>query len=79
VKANLPKSYSLILVDGPIEHRRKGFIDNYELFNPTVPIILDDMQRTIEQEMAKILVNNYGRTLIKTVSTSTGKAYSVFK
>jgi hypothetical protein len=79
VRNSIPQSYDLLLVDGPIAHRRKGFIDNYSIFNQSVPLILDDMQRTIEQDMAKTLINKYGRKLIKTVNTSTGKAYSVFK
>jgi hypothetical protein len=53
LKTQLPRSYDLILVDGPVgSEPRAGFIKNIWLFNTNVPIIIDDTWREVERKMA---------------------------
>jgi len=45
LRGKLPKSYDLLLVDGPPKNR-SGFIKYFELFRADVPIIFDDVNRS---------------------------------
>lgn len=73
----LPSKYELILVDGPIKHRRKGFVENYDIFDQNVPIILDDTHREIEKNMINILVNQFSKKIIQQKKTLTGKEFTI--
>jgi hypothetical protein len=75
VRDSLPDKYDLIVIDGPVGHRRKSFINNYHLFDENVPILLDDSQRAPEQELIKILTEQYGK---KVEFTFTGKSNKSF-
>jgi len=44
LRAQLPKHYDLILIDGPPKNR-SGFIKYFELFKADVPMIFDDVHR----------------------------------
>lgn len=37
-------NYNLLLIDGPQHHQRKNIMNNLDLFNWSVPVILDDVQ-----------------------------------
>ncbi|MEI2420674.1 hypothetical protein V6O07_10405, partial [Arthrospira platensis SPKY2] len=44
--------YQLILVDGPPQHRRKGILNYLDLFNWNVQVILDDVNRKYDMDVA---------------------------
>ena len=44
LRAQLPKHYDLLLIDGPPKNR-SGFIKYFELFKADVPMIFDDVHR----------------------------------
>jgi hypothetical protein len=49
---NLPKSYDLILIDGPGGHfGRGGFFKYLEKFNTNVPILFDDINREADLDL----------------------------
>jgi len=77
VTTNLPDTYDLLLVDGPIAHRRRGFIDNYDLFDHNVPIILDDTNRPVEQQMLKDLVAKFNKKILTRKRTTSNKEFAV--
>ncbi len=52
LEKKLPKSYSAIIVDGPLGTiGRMGFYTNLHLFNPKALIIFDDVNRPAEYEL----------------------------
>jgi|GEM_PF-785677 len=53
--------YHLILVDGPPQHRRKGLLNYLNLFNWNVPIILDDVNRRCDMDLAISLARYMGK------------------
>ncbi|MDY7055164.1 tetratricopeptide repeat protein [Limnospira fusiformis] len=53
--------YNLILVDGPPQHRRKGLLNYLNLFNWNVPIILDDVNRRCDMNVAIDLAKHLGK------------------
>lgn len=57
LRKKLPSRYDLILLDGPVGHpnARMGFINNIDLFDTKVPIIVDDVWRDTEREIAETL------------------------
>lgn len=62
--------YDMILVDGPPgDIGREGFLYNLHLFNTSVPIIIDDTNRTPELNLAK----NIAKKLNKGMTYFTGK------
>lgn len=67
----LPINSSLIIVDGPAtspEVNRLGFIDNYKYFDPNADIMVDDVWRDAEMNLAKELSKHTGKkmTIAKT-------------
>jgi hypothetical protein len=48
----LPKKYDFLIVDGPKKQNRGNFINFCELFDRTVPFLIDDTDRAIDKEMA---------------------------
>ncbi|MEA5540190.1 tetratricopeptide repeat protein [Limnoraphis robusta Tam1] len=44
--------YHLILVDGPPQHRRKGILNYLDVFNWNVPVIVDDINRQYDMDVA---------------------------
>ena len=56
VKANIPENYDLIIIDGPPNNPdtevigRYGFIENIDLFDQSVPMIFDDVNRDDEYQ-----------------------------
>jgi len=66
VTANLPPKYDLIFVDGPTERiGRGGFYKHLNLFNTSVPIVIDDVNRI------------GGKILLKKVAECIKREYSV--
>lgn len=53
--------YHLILVDGPPKHRREGLLNHLNLFNWNVPIILDDVNRQYDMNLAISLAKHLGK------------------
>jgi hypothetical protein len=55
------KRYDLLLVDGPIgpKYGRWGFIENIDLFDSSVPVVVDDTDRNMEQRIANWLASNW--------------------
>lgn len=54
LRTQLPRQYDLILVDGPPKKiGRSGFFKHIYLFNTTIPIIFDDINRQDEFELLK--------------------------
>ena len=50
---NIPKSYDLLLVDGPHgTGNRSPLLDHWHLFDTTVPIVMDDTERPYERQFA---------------------------
>jgi hypothetical protein len=44
--------YDLILIDGPPQHRRKGILNYLDLFHWNVPVIVDDINRQYDMDVA---------------------------
>ena len=66
VKNNLPETYDLIFVDGPTGRiGRDGFYKHLDLFDTSVPIIIDDVHRDAE------------KALIEKVSKKLNKEYKI--
>lgn len=55
-------NYDLLLVDGPPQHRRVGILEHLNLFHWDVPIILDDMVRTIDRYTMNYIANYVNKT-----------------
>lgn len=56
------KQYDLLLVDGPPGHvGRLGMLDHLDLFDLSVPIIIDDVQRSAEHHLMSELAKAAGR------------------
>lgn len=54
IKQNLPPKYDFILIDGPPKNiGREGFLINIDLFDTSVPLIFDDVNRGEELELVK--------------------------
>lgn len=67
---NLPKNYSLLLIDGPPGTiGRNRFIDYSHLFNMSIPILVDDTERKAEQNVVDDLVRKHNKTIIETIHT----------
>lgn len=67
LRRELPKvpKYDLLLIDGP-PSTRSGIIKYFDLFDMTVPIVLDDLHRTLE------------RKILHDLSKRTGRPYTVY-
>lgn len=69
----LPESYDLLIVDGPVgSENRIKFLENFDLFRVDVPILIDDVHRALEMEMATALAINipYDMEVVETESNS---------
>jgi hypothetical protein len=58
IKAGLPDSYDLILIDGPVANEnatRMGFWEHRDLFNLDVPLVFDDVNRP-EDDLAMQMI-----------------------
>jgi hypothetical protein len=76
VKKELPEHYDLILVDGPPGNiGRHGFFTNLELFNTSVPIIFDDVNRKPEYELMVAVAKQLKKTF--TVFSSKKKQFGI--
>jgi hypothetical protein len=60
----LPKSYSLLIVDGPIGRDRANFLKHCEKFL-NVPFLIDDTQRSVDRKMAEEVAKKLNRTFIE--------------
>ena len=58
------KEYDLLLVDGPYPQSRRQFIQNFHLFDHTVPIVFDDTKRTEGSEIIEQVSRILGRPII---------------
>lgn len=65
VKDKLPKKYDLLLIDGPIGDDRINFLNHYNHFNLKIPIIIDDTNRVLDNEMSIKLKNLLNKKSIK--------------
>jgi len=64
VRRLLPKSYSLILLDGPPgEGNRNGILDNLDVIKWDVPLIVDDTWRKAELDLANELARRMGKQI----------------
>lgn len=62
VAKNIPTAYDAILVDGPNgDFGRGGFLKHLDMFDTTVPIIFDDINRIAELELMKAVSDQVGR------------------
>jgi len=62
VKANLPLSYALVIVDGPSgAGNRGGILDHLDILRTDVPIIVDDTWREQEYYLAAIMAKRMGK------------------
>lgn len=63
IKEELEHDYDLILVDGPIALARTNFPEHAHLFDLTVPLIFDDMERERDMKMAEEIADMTDREL----------------
>ncbi len=50
---SIPKKYDLLIIDGPKRGwQREGILDHLDLFNWSVPVLIDDFNRPEEHAMA---------------------------
>ena len=76
IKKGLPEKYDLILIDGPPGYiGRMKFYDNRTLFDTTVPILIDDVNRTQEYELLLKLADLLQRT--PQIITSENKKFGI--
>lgn len=67
---NLPKDYTLLLVDGPPGSiGRNQFIKYAHHFNLSVPILIDDTERQMEKDIVENLVKSFNKTVLTTLHT----------
>jgi len=66
IRATIPKlQYDLLIVDGPTaDVGRGGFLKYWNLFNTNVPIILDDVNRSEEWKMLRVLSNKIDKAIV---------------
>lgn len=60
IKDDLPKSYDLIIIDGPVgatpdDVGRGGFYKYLDMFNTNVPMIFHDANRAVENTLVKMV------------------------
>lgn len=54
--------YQAIIIDGPKKpYKRDGFIDHMDLFDLSVPIVIDDTERQAGQNIVKAIEQTTGR------------------
>lgn len=53
LEGELPFNYDLILVDGPKHEHKMGFYYNLELFDLSVPILINDTHRDLEEDLCR--------------------------
>lgn len=76
VKKELPGHYDLILVDGPPGNiGRHGFFTNLELFNTSIPIIFDDVNRKPEYDLMVAVAKQLNKQF--TVFSSKKKQFGI--
>ncbi len=74
---SLPKSYKLILVDGPPGTiGRYGFLNNLSLFNSDVIILIDDVNREVEHKLLVDLAATLKRSF-SVQNDSLGKKFGI--
>jgi len=66
IEGNLPETYDLIIVDGPVgagpdAAGRGGFYKFLDLFNTNVPMIFHDTNRPVESTLVKMVSEKVGR------------------
>lgn len=62
LQKELPKSYDLILIDGPPGNiGRGGFYKYLDLFDTSVPMVFDDVDRTPEAKLINIVASKLNR------------------
>lgn len=67
---NLPKNYSLLILDGPRGAiGRTKILENLNLFNLEVPIIVDDTHREVEKNIAEQLISKLNASYIEIKDT----------
>ena len=76
IRKYLPNNYDFIIVDGPTrEFGRIGFYIHFDLFRHDVPIIFDDMHRSDDLMLARIVAEKLERDLLV---TNNKKGYKPF-
>jgi len=71
-------SYDLIIVDGPKRNGRHGFLHNFELFDSTAAIIIDDVNRPNIKLMADLIQKILDRPY-RVINTDEKRAFAVFE
>lgn len=69
----IPEFYDLLIVDGPVgSENRIKFLQNFDLFRVDVPILIDDVHRKLEMDMATALAVNipYDMEVVETEANS---------
>lgn len=78
VKSQMPDHYDLILVDGPPGNiGRGGFLTNLHLFNTSVPIIFDDVNRKPEYDLMQAVAQKVNKTFM--VISTAKKQFGIVK
>ena len=57
IKDELPEVFDLLIIDGPIGHRRVNIINHFHLFDEVKTIIIDDSQREGEKQIIQFLIS----------------------
>ncbi len=53
IRGRLPPAYDCLIVDGPLGAiGRSGLLKNLDLFLPDVPLLVDDVHRVVEHDLA---------------------------
>ena len=78
--SHIPKSYDLILVDGPPGNiGRSEIIHHFDKLNPDVTVIFDDTDRVAESNLASEFSRRYRSGMPGTTVQDGGKSFTVFR
>ena len=72
-------SYDLLIIDGPVgSDSRIKFLQNFDLFRVDVPILIDDVQRQPEMDMASALAVNIPYDM-EIIEAANNRSFAVLK
>mgnify|MGYP006969557479 CR=1 FL=1 len=76
IQSQLPESYDLLIIDGPLFDDRNKIFKYHEMFKiKDIPVIVDDTWRSDGDEIAKWVCETYNKKIIF-VATDNGKEQS---
>lgn len=76
IEVQLPDGYDALIIDGPPGELRGGILTHLDLFDLSVPIFIDDINRRVEREVFETLTIQLGRPS-RTGSEDDGRNFGI--